>query len=59
MAPEFRLTGLIGRSYILEASADLQHWTDVSTNVAVTGTLSFTNQISPAFPQRFFRLKSP
>jgi len=54
----FLLTGLSGRTYILQGSADLQNWTDLRTNVAVTGTLSFTNQISPAFPQRFFRMKS-
>jgi hypothetical protein len=54
----FQLTGLAGRTYVLQASADLQVWTDLSTNVATTGTLNFTNLIDPAFPKRFFRLKS-
>lgn len=54
----FQLSGLAGRNYVLQASPDLQHWTDLSTNIATTGILSFTNLIYPAFPQRFFRLKS-
>ena len=55
----FQLTGLPGRSYVLQASADLQHWINLSTHVAATGTLNFTNVIDAAFPKRFFRLKSP
>jgi hypothetical protein len=54
----FRLSGLAGRTYVLQASSDLQAWTDLSTNVATTGTLNLTNMIDPAFPKRFFRLKS-
>ena len=54
----FQLNGLAGRTYILQASPDLEHWTNLSTNVATTGTLNFTNLIDPAFPKRFFRLKS-
>ena len=58
-ALSFRLSGVSGRPYILQASADLQHWTDLSTNVPASGTLTFTNPISPVIPHRFFRLKSP
>ena len=43
----------------IQTSDDLQHWTDLSTHVAATGTLNFTNQNIPAYSQRFFRLKSP
>ncbi len=54
----FQLRGLAGRAYVLQASSDLQQWTNLRTNVATTGTLSFTNLIDAAFPHRFFRLKS-
>ena len=55
----FQVNGLAGRTYVLQASQDMQQWTDLSTNVATGGPLNFTNQINAAFPQRFFRLKSP
>lgn len=54
----FQLNGLAGRTYFLQASADLQHWTDLSTNVATGGTINFTNMIDPGLAKRFFRLKS-
>jgi hypothetical protein len=54
----FQFKGMASRSYMLQASADLQHWTDLSTEVAVSGTLNLTNRLDAAFPQRFFRLKS-
>jgi len=54
----FQLRGLTGRSYVLQAPTDLHQWTNLRTNVAMTGTLNFTNLIDAAFPHRFFRLKS-
>ena len=57
-ALSFQLRGMAGRSYVLQASSDLKQWSDLSTNVATTGTLHFTNRIDATFPQRFFRLKS-
>jgi hypothetical protein len=56
LSMQFR--GLAGRTYVLQASSDLQRWTDLSTNVATWGTIGFTNLIDGAFPHRFFRLKS-
>jgi hypothetical protein len=53
-----RLLGVAGRPYVLQASTNLQTWVDLSTNVAGSGTLAITNTIAPAFPHRFFRLKS-
>ena len=55
----FRVNALPRRPYTLQASSDLQSWTDLSTYVAATTTLSFTNATDAAFPRRFFRLKSP
>ena len=55
----FLVNALPGRPYTLQASPDLQSWTDLSNYVAVSTTLSFTNAMEAAFPRRFFRLKSP
>jgi hypothetical protein len=54
----FRLVGVVGRSYVVQASTDLSTWTDLSTNVAEGGTLVITNLIDSAFPYRFFRTRS-
>ena len=54
----FKLNSIAGRAYTLQASTDLQHWSDLTTNVATAGSLSFTNLMQPGIPHRFFRLKS-
>ena len=54
----FAISGVAGRSYVLQASTDLAQWLDLSTNVLSGSALRVTNQIDPAFPQRFFRLRS-
>ena len=53
-----RLLGVAGRTYVVQASTNLNNWVDLSTNVAGPRTLVFTNTIDPMFPHRFFRLKS-
>ncbi len=53
-----RLLGVAGRPYVIQGSVDLQQWIDLSTNVAGSSAIVFTNTIDPAFPHRFFRLKS-
>jgi len=55
---DFRITGLEGRSFIVQASTDLKQWVSISTNVATGGTIEFTDRPSGNFPARFFRLKS-
>jgi len=54
----FQLSGLNGRTYILQASTNLVNWTDLRTSILADRTLTFTNVIDPAFPYRFYRLKS-
>jgi len=53
-----QVSGLNGRTYILQASTDLRNWTDVGTNMATLGVFTFTPPIDPGFPSRFYRLKS-
>lgn len=54
----YRLLGVSGRSYVIQASTNLQNWTDLTTNVAADGSVALTNALDGAFPYRFFRLKS-
>ena len=54
----FRLAGLRGRAYVVQASTNLQSWTDLTTNVVAAASVSITNAPTGTFPYRFFRLKS-
>jgi hypothetical protein len=54
----FRITGLEGRTYIIQASTNLVHWEKLSTNTAVRGFINFTDPSASNFRQRFYRLKS-
>ena len=54
----YRLLGVTGRSYVIQASTNMQTWTDLTTNVAADGSVVLTNVLDAAFPYRFFRLKS-
>jgi plastocyanin len=44
----FEATGLtVGKTNVLEVSANLSQWTAISTNVAEAASMTFTNSISP------------
>jgi len=45
-----------GRAYALQSSTNLIVWENLTTNLAGGGLLGFTNAISPAFSERFFRV---
>jgi hypothetical protein len=49
-------SGVSGRSYILEGTADFKHWTPLSTNVAPDGVLTLTDPGSTNLPYRFYRV---
>jgi hypothetical protein len=54
----FRLTGfgVPNRSYTLQASSDLVHWTDIQTSTANSeGLIEFTDSEAPGNPMRFYR----
>ena len=53
---DFRFTVTPGHTYVLQASTDLQHWSNLRTNVATTGTLTFSDLFDRSFPQRFYRV---
>jgi hypothetical protein len=53
------LTGKPGVAYVLECSADLTHWSALSTNtIPVTGQPSVTNTISLTAVRGFFRARA-
>jgi hypothetical protein len=50
--------GLIGQSYEIEASEDLETWTLISTvTVGESGSLQFTDPQAADFPKRFYRTR--
>src|SRR5262249_37601440 len=57
-APQLRLTGDPGQTYVIEASADLLSWAAISTNTSdFGGNFVFTENIPANAPQRFYRSK--
>ncbi len=54
----FRITGLEGRNYTIQASTDLVNWTDTGKATVADGTIQFTDPNAAGFRQRFYRLKS-
>lgn len=56
-APSFSLVGSTGRSYAIEASADLQTWESVATNRIDRTDLKFGDPGGGAAPGRFFRAR--
>src|SRR3989442_12842968 len=53
-----QIIGLSGRTYVIQASTDLERWIDLSTNNAAGGMITFTDIDARNFRQRFYRLKS-
>ena len=55
-----QLAGVSGQTYVIETSADLMHWSPLSTNVADTnGIVSLIDSNAVAFPSRFYRAYTP
>ncbi len=56
---EIRLNvaGELGITYIIEASADLEHWTPIATLLNATGVLQFTDPDRVHLHHRFYRAK--
>ncbi len=53
---QMQVTGLIGKTYILQASTNLIDWVSLETNSAVTSEFDFTDPANTNFPSRFYRV---
>jgi hypothetical protein len=57
--PRVRFAGERGRGYVLQASADLTHWLDLTeTNLTDGGAVELMDSDAPLHDLRFYRLRS-
>jgi subtilisin-like proprotein convertase family protein len=52
---ELQVTGLPGRTHMVEASSDLQVWTPIATNTASGATFIFVDPQASSLSHRFYR----
>jgi len=52
----FRFSWPQGLTYVVLASSDLVNWSPIATNVALAGTVLFTDPAASNFPCRFYRI---
>lgn len=53
---QFDFTGVTGRSYVIQASANLTDWPNLRTNVGLAGSITFTDSFTN-FTRRFYRVR--
>jgi hypothetical protein len=51
------LTGPAGGNYIIEASLDLLHWTNIGTVQNMSGSASFNESAATNYSQRYYRVR--
>lgn len=47
----------VGSNVVIEATSDLSHWSPISTNVATTGSVTYTDTVAKVVSSRFYRAK--
>jgi probable HAF family extracellular repeat protein len=47
-----------GTTVIVQASSDLTHWANISTNTAPGGLFTFTDRAAPSTGERYYRMES-
>ncbi len=53
---QFQVSGVTGRSYVLQVTADLVNWTSLSTNVAPADLFQISDSTPVTFPRRLYRI---
>jgi hypothetical protein len=53
----FQMSVSAGQTYVILATANLQDWTPISTNVALTGNVLVTDTDATNFGKRFYRVE--
>jgi hypothetical protein len=51
----FQLSVSVGQTYVILATTNLQDWTPISTNVALTGNVVVTDPAATNCSRRFYR----
>jgi hypothetical protein len=51
----FQFSVPVGHTYVISASTDLQDWTPISTNLAQTASVAFTDPAGTNYSRRFYR----
>jgi hypothetical protein len=52
-----QFSGPTGSNLVIQASSDMQHWTNVYTNVVSGGTVTFTDAAAKTVSGRYYRAK--
>jgi mono/diheme cytochrome c family protein len=53
---QLQVSGAAGGAYVLQASTDLTHWTDLLTNIATTNFFNLSDPGASNYPYRFYRV---
>ena len=53
----FTFGAVAGRTYMIQATTNLEQWVDLSTTVATNGSLSIIDTSATNFPYRFWRIR--
>jgi len=53
---ELQLSGIAGKSYVLQVSTNLTDWTPLSTNTPSSDLFNLTDLNAANFPSRFYRV---
>jgi hypothetical protein len=52
---KLQMSGPVASNYVISASVNLKDWSPISTNVALTGSVIFTDTTANTRPARFYR----
>ena len=55
----FQLSAPVGRTYIIQASTDLENWTPINTNVSAAEKMFFTDSFATNYSRRYYRVVVP
>jgi hypothetical protein len=53
---QMTVAGPVGSNYVLQISANLLHWTSISTNTSTTSSFVLSDPSAPSDSARFYRV---